>query len=100
MLRMFLRHLLMNVWSLCGCWSWSLSTFLSHRVGLTSRWCWKCRSCCGVRGLLISRLVSRCWRRIWLCWFGTWYLRLSPPIFAHEAAHLNKLVNFLDVLLV
>ena len=75
-------------WDICWwmsvafwCWSWLPATFLNHIVGQTSHWCWISGSCCGVRGLLISRLVARCWRRVLLCWFGTWCLRLSPHLY-------------------
>ena len=65
----------------CGCWHWLPAKFLRHIVELTSRWCWRSGHFCGVRGLLISRSVAGCWRDVWLCSFGIWYLRLSPNLY-------------------
>ena len=51
---------------------------LSHRVGPTWRLWWRSGSCCGARGLLISRSVEGCWRRVGLSLCDTWCLRLFP----------------------
>ena len=68
---MFLRHLLVNVWSL---WVLVLVTRQVSApytvVELTSRWCRRSISCYGVRGLLISRSDAGCCRHVCVCSFG------------------------------
>lgn len=81
----------------CACWlRFILATFQIHKLGLTLRSYWRSGSYCGMRGLLISRLVIRWWRRVWLCLSGICGVFVCSPVFTDYINQVNKLVNLVD----